>query len=477
MVDTITFAQSTQHILPHVNTFVHLFPYILSKNTKTVLRNLCKQIHQSAKHPPTYTYNNIADMSAFIANTKQYNDFYSGIPEIIRDKIESNAPIGRTYTIHMHGHHITVHLVLPKPLTTDNKYSRIYYSEDLSDSFFESCIHKIIVWLGVALPYAGKTCAKKLSCYLFLTDHTKILPKKNKPFYLTQKNEQHIHQEHANTAFTTACTSKSIIMLYRMEEWFKVFIHETFHCLGLDFSGMNVSNSNKQILQLFPGCSRNMDVRVYETYCEIWAETLNVLFISYFSERPSRVFTKSILKTNKRKTQRQRPIVQYSRNFSKMITKAEEFIQHERAFTMYQATKVLKHYNLTYTDVINNTTTATKPYSENTPVFSYYILKCILLYHFNEFIEWCNVHNGNAKILYFKKTNDNIREYGELIGRLYKTDDFIKKMETLQSTPDAKRKEYEETPENEVRRSLMQYNTLEKTNEMTTTMRMSLYEI
>jgi hypothetical protein len=72
-------------------------------------------------------------------------------------------------------------------------------------------------------------------------------------------------------------------MLYRMEEWFKVFIHETFHCLGLDFSGMNVSNSNKQILQLFPGCSRDMDVRVYETYCEIWAETLDCTVPSDFA--------------------------------------------------------------------------------------------------------------------------------------------------------------------------------------------------
>jgi hypothetical protein len=129
---------------------------------------------------------------------------------------------------------------------------------------------------------------------------------------------------------------------------------------------------------------------------------------------------------------------------------------------MYQAAKVLNHYNLTYTDLINDATTTAKPYSESTPVFSYYILKCILVYHLNDFIEWCNVHNGDAKILYFKKTNRNIREYGELIGRLYKTDDFIKKMETM----------------------MRYYNTLEKQNDMRpelqksfdTSLRMSLYE-
>ena len=34
-------------------------------------------------------------------------------------------------------------------------------------------------------------------------------------------------------------------------------------------------------------------------------------------------------------------------------------------------------------------------YKENTPVFSYYIIKSILLFHFNEFIGWCNENNSN----------------------------------------------------------------------------------
>ena len=36
------------------------------------------------------------------------------------------------------------------------------------------------------------------------------------------------------------------------EEWFKVFIHETFHSLCLDFSMITISNLNKKIKNIFP---------------------------------------------------------------------------------------------------------------------------------------------------------------------------------------------------------------------------------
>jgi hypothetical protein len=425
---------------------------------------MCKQIHQSIKNKPLYTYNNINDMNAFMNTTNDHTLLYRVIPDIIRDNIESSDKIGRTYTFTLHGHTITVYLVFPKPSSRNTEYSRIYSSEDLTNTFFESCIHKIIVWLGIALPFSGKTCAKDLSCYFFLTDHVKILPNNSKSNNenITNANlvlnssttAQVINKKHVNTAFTTTCSPNSTIMLYRMEEWFKVFIHETFHSLGLDFSQMNTSHSNKQIVTLFPGCTPDMNVRVYETYCETWAELWNVLFVVYFSETQKhtkpRVFTKHASHPVKHKTLR-RTI--YSRNIAKLqrtsfsgvssysfrfasgilhniISKTEEMIQNERAFSMYQAVKVLHYSGFTYSDCLKRLETS-NPFSESIPIFSYYIVKNILLYHINDFIEWCNINNGHATIMYFRKTNHNIREYSKLVGRLYKTDDFIKKMDTM----------------------------------------------
>ena len=456
----MVFATPTLELLSYVEQYVDMFPFRLSKNAKTVLRNICKQIHASDKRPLLTTYKPITDN---IVPTENW--LYKEIPSPIRDQIEMPGKKGRTYTFAIYGRagtpkrYITVHMILPKPSNTNSEYSRIYDSEEHANTFFESSIHRIAVWLQVAYMFAGKACAKQLTCYLFLTDHHKILPKKDETisseFHST--NMLPIDTIHANTAFTTACSLNSDIMLYRMEEWFKVFIHETFHSLGLDFSQMDNTESNRQILDLFPGCSREMDVRIYETYCEMWAEILNVMFIAYFSEI-SRVCTKTRTRKdtgNMNNATRRLGCVQsveYSRILSKTIAQTEKYLEYERAFTMYQASKVLQHYNRTYPEICSHTHTP-NTYSELTPVFSYYIVKSVLFYHVNYFVEWCSRHNEDT--LYFTKTKHNIREYGRLIGRLYKSNEFIQKFDAI----------------------MKRTQTLEKPNQwISQTLRMSLYE-
>jgi hypothetical protein len=431
----MVFTTSTLEILPYIRQHIRLFPFRLSKNAKTVLRNICKQIHTSAKHLPNLTtYTPIPDK---IPNTFLYNE----IPAPIRNQIETIDKKGRVYTFTVHERTIHVHLVFFKPSVAGSEYSRIYESEEHINTFFKSSIHRIAVWLQVAYPFAGKTCANELTCYLFLTEHTKILPKKDENIQIGGSHDMSsIDTLHANTAFTTACNPNSVIMLYRMEEWFKVFIHETFHSLGLDFSQMDNTESNREIVQMFPGCSRDLDVRLYETYCEMWAEILNVMFIAYYSEsfsKKSRVFSRRI-SANTTKTRRNVGMSEYSRIISKTIAKTEEFLKYERAYTMYQASKVLQHSKITYMDLCNTTHKA-NTYTELTPVFSYYIVKSVLFYHINNFLEWCSRHNENA--LYFTKTQENIREYERLIGRLYKSDEFIQKINTIllnhkQNTPE-----------------------------------------
>ena len=59
-----------------------------------------------------------------------------------------------------------------------------------------------------------------------------------------------IDQIHVNTGFTTTCPVDSEIVIFREEEWFKVFIHETFHNFALDFSDMNNSACHKIVLDI-----------------------------------------------------------------------------------------------------------------------------------------------------------------------------------------------------------------------------------
>ena len=39
----------------------------------------------------------------------------------------------------------------------------------------------------------------------------------------------------------------SEIIIFRNEEWFKVFVHETFHLFGVDFSNMSNLKKSKDI--------------------------------------------------------------------------------------------------------------------------------------------------------------------------------------------------------------------------------------
>jgi hypothetical protein len=279
--------------------------------------------------------------------------------------------------------------------------------------------------LGVAFRFGGHLCAQTLDVYLFLTDHRKRLPNSR------QTNDSSITLNHANTALTTACSPDSDIVLFRSEEWFKVFIHETFHSLGIDFSQMDVEESNRQITQMFLGCTPELDVRLYETYCEMWAEIINVLMISYFSKVDGDVFPKySGVGQTKRKRSKSRNRRTSTPDISQMVSIAERHLQYERTFTMIQAGKVLKHHGMTYRDLCRGTPDLPK-YRESTNVFSYYVLKSILMYHLNDFIEWCFIHTGSREnpTLFFPKSPESIREYGDLIGRLYQSDEFIKTLE------------------------------------------------
>ena len=410
------------------------FPFRLSILAKNYILEMVRRIHASAKasrHTPI-----AFEPMDFSAKT-DHGVLYNHIPEPIRKTIESRPKIGRKYMFSIGDtaqtqKQVAVYLILPKPESPNDPYSRIYHSSKRSHRFFESSIRRMVMWLGVAFRFGGHLCAQKLNVYLFLTDHKKRLPN-------SHEEDASIGIQHANTALTTSCSHDSDIYVFRSEEWFKVFIHETFHSLGIDFSQMDVAESNRQITQMFLGCDPHLDVRLFETYCEMWAEILNVLMISYFSKVDGDVFPNySGVRQTKRKTPKsQKDQKKKSRNrrtatpdFSKIVSIAERHLKYERTFTMIQAGKVLKHHGMTYRDLCSGTPHMPK-YRESTNVFAYYILKSILMYHLNEFIEWCAKHTGSRETptLFFPKSPESVREYGHLIGRLYQSDEFIKTLE------------------------------------------------
>jgi len=260
-------------------------------------------------------------------------------------------------------------------------------------------LKKIYIWLTIISQFASNACVNTLSVFIYLTNEKKRLPK---------DPATSLGRTHANTAFTTSCTSDTEIHLYREEEWFKVFLHETMHSYGLDFSTMENTSANKKIREIF-GVSG--DVRLYESYAEIWAEIIHICFLSHFEMIDSPILN----------------ITSYTKNIEKMLV-------YEITFSLLQCAKILKHNGLSYDDIAKqddmSRAKVSKLYKEETPLFSYYVVKSILLFFSNEFIEWTMIHNRGS--FNFQKTSQNVDAYIQFIQKHSKNAKYIKTMKMVE---------------------------------------------
>ena len=255
---------------------------------------------------------------------------------------------------------------------------------------YNNYVDYMLVWLHMVNEYASKSCSTELKIYIFHTSLLKILP-------LTNVNI--LNENNINTAFTRTCPKNSEIVVFRKEEWFKAFIHETFHNFGLDFSDMNTSTCNSKILSIF---KVNSEVNLFEAYTEFWARLMNALFCSYINMK------------NKN-------------DVNEYLSNAELFINFERIFSFFQMVKVLNFMDLGYKNLYEKNVYSENMrktmYKENTNVLSYYIITLILFNSYQDFLVWCDTNN--TSLFQFKKTNKNLDNFCLFIENKYKTKNML----------------------------------------------------
>lgn len=276
--------------------------------------------------------------------------------------------------------YFTVYLYLPCSSPDKERQKVIDY--------FEDCINKIYLWLHFIVPNIKGECSKKLTIYLLLSPFKKVLPPHNLP----------ITYKHVNSAFTTSCSPESSIYIFRQEEWFKVLLHECFHCFGLDFSHHDNSEVENKIKKSFKVHNEN-GIRVYEAYVELWAEVLNIVFISY-------------LKTKDKKS---------------YLILFEHLINREVSFSLFQCSKILTHLNFSY-DEINDEKCNSAKFEETCNLTAYYFLKFILFFHLRSFESWCK--KNNFKLFGFKK--ENMLNFVDFIIERSKTAKLKKSMQKME---------------------------------------------
>jgi len=379
----------TKEIIEYVNTYIS--PSMKCPNIKfsdSSKKMLSKIFDFMIEGENAFTESNIQDK--WIDFDKTNNDKipkgldYNYSPEIARSEIEKMPKYGCIYNFNLNHRNIQVNIIIPRT----NKISLHNCNEK---------IKRIFIWFYIATKYASNACSQNLNIFIYLTDLKKTLPSPS----------SNIKQENANTGFTTTCNTNSEIHIYRDEEWFKVLLHETFHNLGLDFVGIENKKINQCIYNIFP---IKTEEKYFETYCEMWAEIINIMFISFLSSK--------------------------NRKMENLIKKTKDMLKIEREFSLFQSIKILNFYGMTYEDLYENSKSAIHArmykYKENTPVFSYYILKSIMMFFIDEYIEWCAIHNHWS--LNFDKTErkNNLIEYCKFIGEHYNNDIFLYNVRSIE---------------------------------------------
>ena len=366
------------------------------KNRNTMNKNTLQIIYK--------LYYNLYEAYSFLILLKKNNNYPIPIIKKITSKNEIIMPKTFSYNsfpvkIRNHINETTKIEILYSFSLFERSY-QIYFIDSSSSSSssssaslkkeYNNYIDNIIIWLYILNMYSSVKCAETLTVYIYLTNLEKQLPSSNITI---------LDQEHINTAFTYSCVKNAEIVIFRKEEWFKVFIHETFHTFGLDFSDMNNEHCHSHILSIF---KVNSDVNLFESYTEFWAEIINVLFCSFH-------------------------LIQNKKNINDFFKYVNILINFERNNSFYQLIKILKFMGLTYQDLYSNTSYSKSLretlFKENTSILSYYVIKTILLFHYQDFLLWCSKYN--ISLFQFKKTRENQKEFCKFIEKHYKYSKFL----------------------------------------------------
>jgi hypothetical protein len=351
---------------------------IFSQKSRTII-NKIQDLIKTAFKESSVQFFKLLSPGAFGVDFEKSPD-YSYICADVRHVFEKQNKYKKTIEMRITNRTYKIRFVLPVPLTPSDE--RVY------SNAIDIYARRMYIWLYVANHFMqNNTIATDTDIFLYLTDEKKIIP---------ELCCDPIDRINVNSGFTGRPDQKMEINIFRNEEWFKVFIHETFHSMGFDFSNFQSENDivGKEILKKF---HINANVLLYETYSELWAEIINVIITIYIETHGKQM---------------------------SFISLVEDMLETEMFFSLFQCAKIFDHFKINYEDLFTSDNEKASRYKEKTSVFCYYVLKTILLFNCNMFVEWVLDNNNNS--IAFTKPDKNIRKFAnELIFTKYNDPELI----------------------------------------------------
>lgn len=277
-------------------------------------------------------------------------------------------------------------------------------------AIYQLYAYKVFIWISIVGQLANKECSEKLDVYFYMTPFKKERPRPT-------NDDSILSAIHVNTGVTRNCETHGEIVVYRTEEWFKVFVHESMHNFNMDFIDLDLREANERMRQTF--CIPHGDILLFETYTEAWARIINVMINTYFKKEPT----------------------EDSRGH--FIRSVREKLAKNAVFHVYQIVKVLDIMKLKYSDITSeNMDVCRKRYKEDTNVYAYYILGGILSAYALPFICWCCDNNrrrshSGIQAIRFSQSNDNLQHFVELVCRAAKDPVLLNMISFIESASSA----------------------------------------
>lgn len=225
----------------------------------------------------------------------------------------------------------------------------VIYNDEISIKKLDTIVEKMLLVLQVLLTISNNETRNGQHVTFFLTPFLKG----------TDTTNNILGANNVNSGFTYPYLINGITFIYRKEEFFKVFIHESIHYYGIDKSlhlhfnseTNYISNYNK-FINLFNISNKDYkNIGINESLTEFWTFIIFICVVSY----------------------------QKSIKLAKFIYDFERYYNIESIHIIFQVVKILAYNNLTYIQLLSNS--EKNKYKENSHIFSYYIVKAMLVYN------------------------------------------------------------------------------------------------
>jgi len=232
----------------------------------------------------------------------------------------------------------------------------IIYNDEIIITNLDLIVEKMLLVLQLIIAISKNDSRNGQHVTFFLTPFQKKLN--------TNTNTNVLGAKNVNSGFTYPYLKTGVTFIYRKEEFFKVFIHESIHYYGIDkalhkdFSNdakYNI-NYNKFINSFNIRPQDIANIGINEALTEYWAFIIYIIAQSY---------KKSITLAN-------------------FIYEFENSYKLELLHIIFQVVKILNYNKLTYSEFL---TKSSKQYKETSHIFSYYIVKTLLVYNHSDLLK------------------------------------------------------------------------------------------